>query len=131
MRSSVGGFGFRRLVRWVSFLALWARRAAARRASIPGARHVPGTVRASAVAVDVLAARRGPTDEPCSRTVVASCGDLEEAVVRNPKRQRQPLRRDDADGDRDLPPAGPQRVRLLDQCCGSSSREPTRPFPGP
>ena len=68
------------------------------------ARHVPGIVRTSPVAVDVPAARRRRADEQRGRAVVASCGDLAEALVRDAKCQRQPLRRDDADGDRNLPP---------------------------
>ena len=95
------------------------------------ARHVPGIVRTSPVAVDVLASRRGRTDEQCGRAVVASCGDLAKAFLWDPKRQRQPLRRDDADGGGNLPPAAPQRLRLSDSRGRSSSRPPTSPFIAP
>jgi transposase len=59
------------------------------------------------VAVDVLATRRGRADEQCRRAFAASCGDLAEALVRGSERQRQPLRRDDADGGGNLPSTGP------------------------
>ena len=51
------------------------------------ARDVPGIVRASPVAVDVLASRRGRADEQCGRAVVASCGDLAEALVWDAERR--------------------------------------------
>ena len=108
------GFRGRRLcVGWGRSAARWsACCCAACKAETNAARHVPGIVRASPVAVDVSASRRGRADEQRGRAVVASCGDLAEALVWNAKCQRQPLRRDDADGDRNLPPAAPQRLRL-------------------
>ena len=62
------------------------------------ARHVPGTVRTPSLAVDLPASRRNRSDEQCGRAVVASCGDLAQAFLRDAKRQRQPLRRDPVDG---------------------------------
>ena len=92
------------------------------------AQHVSGIVRASPVVVDVLASRRGRTDKQRGRAVVASCGDMAEAVVWDAERQRQSLRRDDADGDRNLPPTTSQRLLLHHGRRRSSSRSSIRPF---
>ncbi len=104
--------------------------AAARHAMRPCryARHVPGVVRASPVVVDILAARRDRTDEQRGRAVVATCGDLAEALVWDAERRWQPLRRDAADDHRNVPSAASQRLRLCDQCRRSPSRPPIRPF---
>lgn len=56
---------------------------------------------------------------------------LAESLLRDAERQRQPLRRDHADGHRDPPPAGPQRLLVPHYRCPSSSRPPTRPFTAP
>ena len=71
-----------------------------------------------------------PTNNAGER-VVASCGDLAEAVVRHAERGRQPLCRDDVDGDRDLPPTAPQHLRLSDRRSRSSSESPTCPLIAP
>ena len=93
--------------------------------------HVPGIVRTSPVAVDVLASRRGRADEQRGRAFVASCGDMAEAVVWDAERPRQPFRRDDADGDRNLPPTAPQRLRLRHRRRRSPSCPSTSPFIAP
>ena len=87
---------------------------AAPNAAIPiAARHVPGVVRASPVAVDIRA------HEGIEPTNNAGERSLRHAVIwrklsfGTQMRQRQPLRRDDADGDRNLPPAASQRFVFL------------------
>ena len=59
-----------------------------------------------------LQSRGGRADEQCGRAVVASCGDLAEAVVWDAERGGQPFCGDDVDGDRNVPPATAQRVHL-------------------
>ena len=83
------------------------------------------------VAVDLSAARSGRADERRGRAVVAPCGDLGEALVRDTRCQRQPLRQDHADGYRNLPPAGLQRLLIPHHRCRSSSGPPIRPFIAP
>ena len=59
-------------------------------------------------------------DEQRQRAGAAACGDLAEAVVRHAERRRQPVRGDDADGDRDLPAA-------VARTCSPTSPRPSKP----
>ena len=90
-------------------------------------RHVPGIARASGLALDVRPLRRRRTDEQCGRTCVASRRHLAQALLRHAKCQRQPLRGNDADRDRDLPPTTPQRLRVPHRRRPFASRPPTHP----
>jgi hypothetical protein len=53
---------------------------------------------------------------------------LTKAVVWHAERGRQPLCRDNVDGDRNLPPTAPQHLRFSDLRDRSSFESPTRPF---
>ena len=64
----------------------------------------------------------------CGRAVVASCGDLAEAVVWIAERGGQSLCRDDVDGNRNLPSTASQCLCTHHCRCRIASRPSTRPF---